>query len=144
ARAMHDALNNGAWEEVARLLREEWKLRRTNAPGITTPLIEKLVRAAARQGGLAAKVCGAGGGGCVVFLVEPEARTRVIEALRKAGGTVLGCRVARDGLNVTVSGKVSSITPPLGRKERGRGMGHPGGDSARKAGESPASTRIQR
>ena len=24
-------------------MREEWKLRRTNAPGITTPLIDKLI-----------------------------------------------------------------------------------------------------
>ena len=32
--------------EVARLLREEWKLRRSNAPGITTPLIDKLIAVA--------------------------------------------------------------------------------------------------
>src|SRR6266404_8331807 len=46
ARAMHQALVPGNWEEVARLLREEWKLRRTNAPGITTPLIDKLITVA--------------------------------------------------------------------------------------------------
>jgi D-glycero-alpha-D-manno-heptose-7-phosphate kinase len=33
------------WGEVARLLQEEWTLRKTNAPGITTPLIESLVDA---------------------------------------------------------------------------------------------------
>src|SRR5205807_1579656 len=37
ARAMHRALIHRDWNEVARLLREEWKLRRTNAPGINTP-----------------------------------------------------------------------------------------------------------
>ena len=58
---------------MARLLREEWKLRRTNAPGITTPLIDKLIRVAARHGGRAGKACGAGGGGCVIFLVEQGA-----------------------------------------------------------------------
>jgi D-glycero-alpha-D-manno-heptose-7-phosphate kinase len=35
--SMHQALVAGQWEEVGRLLREEWKLRRSNAPGITTP-----------------------------------------------------------------------------------------------------------
>src|SRR6202041_3202655 len=41
ARDMHQAFLRQDWEDVARLLREEWKLRRTNAPGITTPLIDK-------------------------------------------------------------------------------------------------------
>jgi D-glycero-alpha-D-manno-heptose-7-phosphate kinase len=97
---MHDALADGRWDDVARLLREEWTLRRTNAPGITTPLIDKLVSAARRNGGRAAKVCGAGGGGCVIFFVEPEAKERVAEALRKNGGRILPCRVAREGLRV--------------------------------------------
>jgi len=100
ARAMHDAVATADWNEVARLLRSEWKLRKTNAPGITTPLIEKLIAAATREGALAAKVCGAGGGGCVVFLVDPEAKSRVSEALKEAGGMVLPVRVARDGLSV--------------------------------------------
>jgi len=101
ARGMHDALANAAWDEVARLLREEWKLRRTNAPGITTPLIDKLVRAARNNGARAAKVCGAGGGGCVVFFVEPEAKERVADAIRKAGGKILACRIAREGLTTS-------------------------------------------
>jgi len=102
ARAMDDALASADWDEVARLLRAEWKLRKSNAPGISTPLIEKLMAAAGRQGARAAKVCGAGGGGCVVFLVEEDARERVTEAIRRNGGTVLPATVARDGLTVTV------------------------------------------
>src|SRR6266404_2630049 len=101
ARGMHDALANAQWDEVARLLREEWKLRKTNAPGITTPLIDKLVAAARRNGARAAKVCGAGGGGCVIFVVEPEAKERAARAIREAGGQVLPSRVAREGLRVT-------------------------------------------
>ena len=98
ARAMRAALAAADWDEVARLLREEWKLRKTNAPGIATPLIEKLVKTALRQGARAAKVCGAGGGGCVLFFVETEARARVAEALNRAGGCLLPFRVARQGL----------------------------------------------
>jgi D-glycero-alpha-D-manno-heptose-7-phosphate kinase len=103
ARAMHHALSMADWKQVARLLREEWKLRKTNAPGITTPMIEKLVAVALRQGALGAKVCGAGGGGCVVFLTEPENREHVSAAIRSYGGQVLPAMVARDGL--TVSGR---------------------------------------
>lgn len=100
ARAMHDAVAHADWPEVARLLREEWKLRKTNAPRISTPLIEKLIKAASKAGAQAAKVCGAGGGGCVVFLAEPEAKARVAEAIRENGGQVLPAMVAREGLVV--------------------------------------------
>jgi D-glycero-alpha-D-manno-heptose-7-phosphate kinase len=103
ARAMHHALSLADWKQVAKLLREEWKLRKTNSPRITTPLIEKLVAVAMRQGALAAKVCGAGGGGCVVFLTEPETRDHISAAIRSYGGQVLPALVARDGL--TVSGR---------------------------------------
>jgi D-glycero-alpha-D-manno-heptose-7-phosphate kinase len=101
ARAMHRALAQADWPEVARLLREEWKLRKTNAPRITTPLIERLVAAARRNGAQAAKVCGAGGGGCLVFLCEPEACDRVAAAVAGCGGQVLAARVARAGLSVS-------------------------------------------
>ncbi len=100
AQGMHLALAANDWDEVARLLGEEWKQRRTNAPTISTPLIEKLMAVAKRNGGRAAKVCGAGGGGCVIFFVEEGARQRVSDALGRAGGTVLPLEVARRGLQV--------------------------------------------
>jgi D-glycero-alpha-D-manno-heptose-7-phosphate kinase len=108
ARAMHKALDEADWEDIARLLREEWKLRRTNAPRITTPAIDRLINIARRNGALAAKVCGAGGGGCVVFLCQPEARDRVAAAVAGQGGQVLPARVARQGL--TVSERPESIS----------------------------------
>lgn len=100
ARSMHAALLKKDWEEVARLLREEWKLRRTNAPGITTPLIDKLITVASKNGSKAAKVCGAGGGGCVIFLVEKGATGRVAAAIQKAGAQVLPLKVSRAGVTV--------------------------------------------
>jgi D-glycero-alpha-D-manno-heptose-7-phosphate kinase len=98
ARDMHQALLRHDWEDVARLLREEWQLRRTNAPGITTPLIDKLIAVASEHGGRAAKVCGAGGGGCVLFMVEEDTNQEVSQALSEAGGHILPMRVAREGL----------------------------------------------
>jgi D-glycero-alpha-D-manno-heptose-7-phosphate kinase len=101
ARQMYESLLRSDWNEVARLLREEWKLRRTNAPGITTPLIDKLIAVAARNGGRAAKVCGAGGGGCVIFLVEKGMASRVATAIGDNGGRVLPLQVARDGFRLS-------------------------------------------
>ena len=100
ARSMHRALLDGKWDAVGQLLREEWKLRRTNAPGITSPLIDKLIALAAKHGGRAAKVCGAGGGGCVIFLVERGATGRVAKALSENGGRVLPLQVATRGVRL--------------------------------------------
>ncbi len=98
AQAMHSALGSQQWENVEELVREEWKLRRTNAPGITTPLIDKLIEVACRNGGRAAKVCGAGGGGCVIALIEKGTRLRVEAAIREHGGQPLNFQVACEGV----------------------------------------------
>jgi len=106
AREMHAALESGDWDDVARLLGEEWKLRRTNAPGITTPLIDRLIAVAKRKGALAAKVCGAGGGGCFVVMVREGSHGAVAEVIRENGGKVLPFRVNPEG--VTVVGSAAS------------------------------------
>jgi len=100
ARAMRSALEGCDWEQAGRLLRAEWRHRRRNAPGITTPLIDAVVARALRAGALGAKVCGAGGGGCLVLLCPPEARERVATAARQAGGKVLEVTAAQQGVRV--------------------------------------------
>jgi D-glycero-alpha-D-manno-heptose-7-phosphate kinase len=100
AHAMRQTLERADWNGAGRLLREEWSFRRKNAPGITTPLIDRLVDATRRAGAAGAKVCGAGGGGCVIFLVEPDAKQRVAEIVRREGAEVLDVRVAPKGVQV--------------------------------------------
>jgi D-glycero-alpha-D-manno-heptose-7-phosphate kinase len=101
ANAMHSALEESDWAAAARLLREEWSHRRKNIPGITTPLIDRLVDVTRKAGAVGAKVCGAGGGGCVFFMVEPGAREAVGAAIRKEGAAVLPAEVARRGVKIT-------------------------------------------
>lgn len=101
ARAMRAALESNDWNEVANLLRQEWSHRRKNAPGISTPLIDRLITAARRNGAMAAKACGAGGGGCVLFFTKDGARERVEKTLAREGARVLDFRVATKGLTVT-------------------------------------------
>ncbi len=100
AQAMESAVRKHAWDEAARLLREEWKQRQTNAPGITTPFMEKMIAATMKQGARAAKVCGAGGGGCVIFFVDPEAKHKVAKAITATGGQVLPFKIYNEGLSV--------------------------------------------
>lgn len=98
--AMRRAMEQSDWPEVGALVREEWSHRRRNAPGITTPLIDHLVRVARRAGSTGAKVCGAGGGGCVFFLVERGAKERVSTLLAAEGATLLDVKVAPQGVRV--------------------------------------------
>jgi D-glycero-alpha-D-manno-heptose-7-phosphate kinase len=98
AQAMRQALLDEKWDDVERLIQEEWNLRRTNAPGISTPLIDKLIETASANGARAAKVCGAGGGGCVIALIEPGTRENVETAIREQGGHPLDFQVAAEGL----------------------------------------------
>jgi D-glycero-alpha-D-manno-heptose-7-phosphate kinase len=103
ARALRAALVAGDWAEVARQVAAEWEVRRTLAPGVSTPHIDALIAAARAAGAQAAKVCGAGGGGCLVCLAEPAAQPAVRAALAAGGAQLLECHVEPQGLTVTVS-----------------------------------------
>jgi D-glycero-alpha-D-manno-heptose-7-phosphate kinase len=97
--AMREALRDNNWSRMTRLLEREWRTRRRNAPAIATPLIDRLI-AVARRHGAGGKVCGAGGGGCVVFLCPPAKRGALAQALAQAGATLLPFRLARRGVRV--------------------------------------------
>jgi D-glycero-alpha-D-manno-heptose-7-phosphate kinase len=102
AEQVRAALQKGAWEEMGRLVRQELDFRRRNLPTISTPKIDRIIAGARRAGALAGKVCGAGGGGCVTLLIEPEARHKVEKAVQAAGGQILPVRVDAQGVQVSV------------------------------------------
>jgi D-glycero-alpha-D-manno-heptose-7-phosphate kinase len=104
ANAMRSALEKADWNEVGRLVREEWSNRKKNAPGISNPLIDNLIEVTRKAGARGAKVCGAGGGGCVFFLVDRGAKQRVSDLITQAGAEVLPVTVAPKGVRVQTAG----------------------------------------
>ena len=100
---VRSALTRDRWAELGRLVREEWAIRRRFLPTISTPMIDRIISGARRAGAVAGKVCGAGGGGCVALVIEPEARARVEAVLASTGATLLPMRVARQGISVKIS-----------------------------------------
>lgn len=100
AGAMEGALERRDWPAVGRQLAEEWRIRKRLAPNVSTPAIDALVDAGRAAGARAAKVCGAGGGGCVLFLADPPAVPAVREALATRGARVLDVGVDTEGLRV--------------------------------------------
>ena len=97
---VRDALARRDWNGVANHLHAEWEARKQLAPGVTTPMIESLIAAASAAGARAAKVCGAGGGGCLICLAEPEEVPAVKRALSDGGARVLDFQFEHEGLRV--------------------------------------------
>ncbi|MDX2031330.1 MAG: GHMP kinase [Blastocatellia bacterium] len=99
-----DALSTNAFDRIGEIFAEEWASRRELAPGITTDFIDQLIANARENGAEAAKVCGAGGGGCVAFYCQPGRKADVEAALTRAGGKVIPYRISREGLTVKAEG----------------------------------------
>ncbi len=103
AGGVRDALTRGDWAGLSRHITLEWEARKKLAPGVTTPMIETLIANAFAAGARAAKVCGAGGGGCLFCIVEPKDAPAVRQALTSGGARVLDYRIETDGLRVQSS-----------------------------------------
>jgi D-glycero-alpha-D-manno-heptose-7-phosphate kinase len=98
--AMRRALERADWEDVGREIANEWTNRKRLAPGVTTPTIDQLIERATKAGATAAKVCGAGGGGCLFCYGPPHVQLAVASALVAGGARVLDWRIEREGLRV--------------------------------------------
>jgi D-glycero-alpha-D-manno-heptose-7-phosphate kinase len=100
---MRAALLANDWTEVSTIMSQAYPGRKRLAPGVTTPRMDRLVEKAQNNGAEAAKVCGAGGGGCIAFFCAEGRRHDVENALRKEGVEVLDWKLERKGLMVRVS-----------------------------------------
>jgi D-glycero-alpha-D-manno-heptose-7-phosphate kinase len=98
AAAMRAALERGDWAAVGQHIADEWENRKQLAPGVTTPEIDAMLAAAMKAGAAGGKVCGAGGGGCLFCIGEPEDIPAIRAALEGAGARLLDFTVERRGL----------------------------------------------
>jgi D-glycero-alpha-D-manno-heptose-7-phosphate kinase len=69
--------------EFGRLLNETWKLKKKLSTKISNMDINNIYDTAVKNGAIGGKLCGAGGGGFVLFYVEPRNQERVKKALSK-------------------------------------------------------------
>ncbi len=75
-------LNGNDLHRFGQMLDEAWKIKRGLSDKIATPYIDELYGAAIGAGALGGKVLGAGGGGFILFFVEPHNRAKVRERLK--------------------------------------------------------------
>jgi len=89
-------------DEFAHLLAVEWENRKALAEGVTTPEIDAMIAAAEAKGARASKLCGAGGGGCMITYAEPENVPAVREALVEAGATLMPFHIVPEGIRLEI------------------------------------------
>jgi D-glycero-alpha-D-manno-heptose-7-phosphate kinase len=68
--------------ELGELLHESWRLKRELADSVSNREIDQIYEAGREAGAIGGKLLGAGGGGFMVFVVEPEKREQVRERLK--------------------------------------------------------------
>jgi D-glycero-alpha-D-manno-heptose-7-phosphate kinase len=98
--AMRTALVRGDMDAVGHHIGVEWENRKRLAPGVTTAAIEDLIARARQAGATAAKVCGAGGGGCLFCYGPPQSQPAIAAALAAGGARVLDYQIETQGLRV--------------------------------------------
>jgi D-glycero-alpha-D-manno-heptose-7-phosphate kinase len=86
------SIQNKAWKESARLLREEMAVRREITPDALIPVTERLIRQA-EKAGCGARFTGAGAGGSVWALGEKERIDTLRQIWRDTLASVNGARI---------------------------------------------------
>lgn len=76
AKDMKLAILKGDIDGFADILREGWENKKKMANNITNPIIQEAMDVAMAAGAKAGKVSGAGGGGFIMFVVEPTRKRK--------------------------------------------------------------------
>lgn len=74
--------NNLDLTDFGKLLHENWMIKRKLTNKITTNTIDKIYNDAEKAGALGGKLLGAGGGGFILFFVEPKKQDKVMKKLK--------------------------------------------------------------
>jgi len=102
AEEVRQALIEENLEELGFLIGNEWESRKLLAPGISNRTINEAIENAKQAGAWGSKLCGAGGGGCMITLTPPECKKDVETVLVNCGIELLDAGLDFDGLSVEV------------------------------------------
>ena len=85
AMEMKQALLGGNIRYVAEVLNRSWRAKRRTSKSVSSEKIEEIFDLGMKNGAVAGKISGAGGGGFLMFITDPEYRYRLIGALNESG-----------------------------------------------------------
>ncbi len=92
AEKMEKSIMSKKWTDLPELFNQEFDARVRLAPAFTSPEIEHLNKITLEAGADAVKICGAGGGGCILVWCSPDHKAKVAQTCQKAGFQVMNAR----------------------------------------------------
>jgi D-glycero-alpha-D-manno-heptose-7-phosphate kinase len=99
AHKLLDRIQKNNWD-FKEIFKEEYKYRSSISKSFSSTEIRKLEKIALKNGAQSIKICGAGGGGCVIVWCMPEQKEKVIQACQKKGFQVLKAKVVDRGISI--------------------------------------------
>jgi len=94
---MKKQLLSGDIRGMAEVLKRSWLSKKRTANSVSNSKVEHLVEVAMDTGAWAGKVSGAGGGGFIMLLTDPEKRYGLIRKLNEAGGIASAVKLTFEG-----------------------------------------------
>ncbi|MGE5329792.1 MAG: dehydrogenase [Deltaproteobacteria bacterium] len=94
---MKEAILKGEISKFSRYLGKSWEAKKKMAASITNENLENVFKIAMENGAYAGKVSGAGGGGFMMFMVEPVRKLELVNALNELGGKVVNFHFTKQG-----------------------------------------------
>jgi D-glycero-alpha-D-manno-heptose-7-phosphate kinase len=94
---MKEALLKGEFAKFAHFLGRSWIAKKMTSSSVSNARVDEIFDVASKAGALAGKISGAGGGGFAMFVVNPEKRAAVLQALQKMGGSAMTCHFTKNG-----------------------------------------------
>lgn len=88
ALGMKEAILKGDILKLAERLGASWEAKKKSASSVSNEYLDKVYETAIRAGAYSGKISGAGGGGFMMFIVDPVKKLDVIKGLNKLGGEV--------------------------------------------------------
>lgn len=77
------------WNKLPDIFEQEYKLRTQLTDHFSSPEIRQIKEISQKTGQSQVKICGAGGGGCVLVWTAPEVRSRIIKECQTQGFQIL-------------------------------------------------------
>lgn len=94
---MKEAILKADFPKIADLIGSSWQAKKNIASGITNDQIDIAYKIAINHGAYSGKISGAGGGGFIIFMVDPVKKMSVIRALEQLEGKIINFHFSKYG-----------------------------------------------
>ncbi len=92
-----EAILSGEIKKIADIMNDSWEAKKSIAESISNDYLDSIYKTALKNGAYGGKVSGAGGGGFMLFIVSPQKKLDVINALSSYNGQIVDIKFSYEG-----------------------------------------------